>query len=68
MQLLQALADHGGKMCIKSLLQSQEGPKLDTLRLLDQLEKLEFVVINSEDELDIVRLSTLGRWAAKYAD
>ena len=68
MQLLQALADHKGKMCIKSLLQSQEGSKLETLRLLDQLEKLEFVAINSEDDLDIVRLTTLGSWAAKYAD
>lgn len=68
MHVLQTLASHNGKMCIKSLLQSEDRSKLDTLRLLDQLEKLEFVEISASADMDLIELTTLGRWAAKYAD
>lgn len=69
--LLQLLAEHEGKMCIKSLLDAKGNStignsKIDTLRQLDQLEKMEFVEVTSKSDLDMVKLTTLGRWAAKY--
>lgn len=68
LQLIQSLANHGGRMNMKALLASQELPKLDTLRQLDQLKKLDFIEITAMPENDMVQLTTLGRWAAKYAD
>lgn len=68
LQLIQSLASHGGRMDMKELLASQDLPKLDTLRQLDQLKKLDFIEITVLPEHDMVQLTTLGRWAAKYAD
>jgi hypothetical protein len=64
--LLQLLAEHEGKMCIKSLLEAKGTSTIETLRHLDQLKKMEFVEVTSSSDLDMVKLTTLGRWAAKY--